>query len=676
VLASNTSRRIIVRAIRHLCLSVLAVFVVGGFGAAAASGASAGCSEQSWVAGTVDLCSGTLVYRDYVYDDYGADTGEPVASSTGPLARPTGDVRYERDVNSADLVALRLRIKGNRLEASFELNTLRSADSTVAALAIDTDDNRATTDGASGSKAWGSLGVSSAGWDVLALFDRGDPETNRIEGSIPLPAGSRWRVQAVTAVKGGPVMNVAFRGADEKGRWWEDLQAAALAPIPLGKGGDISSFGHQVDVADMRTRVTRPAEVGPGLHERVYESRYTASDVTPAGVEPAWPSEGMSYEGLQVRDAVFPQLIHFYGKYQPYGVYLPSRPGPHGVQLILHANWSNHLSLLANAGLRRRLGEEVNRIIVAPLGRGASGWYSGLSERDVLDVLDDVETTYDVDRDRIFGGGYSMGGYGTFRLVALHPDRFAGWITWVAPVDGDCLVGTETNSCPYFATDASIPDLVGNFRHVPGAMLYAGADWGVLVNQAAVIADAFRSHDFPYVFYMHPLAEHLTFSVTDDWRKEAAYTAALERQKRPARVTFRTDPRFGNGKLGLAHDRAYWVSQIAGREGGYRDVDLRTLGCGGTIAETAPALGAGIDPVPWVSESRQVIGVSPVEQANRIDGTLSNVASLMIDVEAACLASAPLAYRIATDGAATLRFTDGRVLELPSAGTHEGVLGS
>ena len=33
------------------------------------------CHKTSWVAGTTELCDGTLIYRDYIYDDYGADVG-------------------------------------------------------------------------------------------------------------------------------------------------------------------------------------------------------------------------------------------------------------------------------------------------------------------------------------------------------------------------------------------------------------------------------------------------------------------------------------------------------------------------------------------------------------------------------------------------------------------------
>jgi hypothetical protein len=145
-----------------------------------------------------------FVYHDYVYDDYGATAGDPNAGST--LSRTDGNVRYTADINSADLVALRLSIAGGQLHVSFELNTLRDPDSTVAALAIDTD-NDAQTGAGVGTGAWQNLcaveqpygtgvcGVplSSTGWEEVHLFETGDPATNRIEGAIPLPPGTSWR---------------------------------------------------------------------------------------------------------------------------------------------------------------------------------------------------------------------------------------------------------------------------------------------------------------------------------------------------------------------------------------------------------------------------------------------------------------------------------------------------
>ena len=78
----------------------------------------AGCGTGSWIAGTVDICAGELVYRDYVYDDYGAQ-GVGQAPSTGSLSNPTGTQVYpgggppSGTVNNyADIAAIRLRVSG------------------------------------------------------------------------------------------------------------------------------------------------------------------------------------------------------------------------------------------------------------------------------------------------------------------------------------------------------------------------------------------------------------------------------------------------------------------------------------------------------------------------------------------------------------------------------------
>src|SRR3712207_2898064 len=99
--------------IRVSAAALLAVplLVVGPGGAARAQSAGSvqACLDRhSWLAGTVELCAGTLVYRDYLYDDYGADdpsVPQQSTSTTGSLSRPAGDERYDAaNVNSADLV--------------------------------------------------------------------------------------------------------------------------------------------------------------------------------------------------------------------------------------------------------------------------------------------------------------------------------------------------------------------------------------------------------------------------------------------------------------------------------------------------------------------------------------------------------------------------------------------
>jgi predicted peptidase len=50
----------------------------------------------------------------------------------------------------------------------------------------------------------------------------------------------------------------------------------------------------------------------------------------------------------------------------------------------------------------------------------------------VMALLDDVMTAYPVDQRRVYLTGLSLGGYGTWLLASLHPERFAA----IAPVCG------------------------------------------------------------------------------------------------------------------------------------------------------------------------------------------------------------------------------------------------
>ena len=632
------------------------------------------CDSTSWVAGVTELCSGHLVYRDYVYDDYGADGGLPSFPpiEAGLLAPAAGDERYPAGAeNTADLVRLELWLEGDEVKVELELNTLYEETQTIAAIAIDTDGNPAT-----GGGAWPSFGVASDGWDEIHVFDHGDPATNLILGSFPRPTGEVWKIWAVVAKAGGTVMNVAFRGPDEEakgralstdGSFWEDRQAAALG------AGDITSFAAEVTVSDLTGGVTREAEIAPGFHQRVYTSKYTLP-----------PGEGVSLGGVPGRHGdtgnACEQAFHYLGKYQPYGVYIPEKPGPHGLQLVLHGCSANHASLVHQPGMQRHVGEDLNRILVVPLARGPVGFYSDISERDVLDAVADLLAHYDIDEDQVFAGGYSMGGYGALRFSALYPDLFAGAVNWVGftgdafnlplpenPLAGEAGTGAVGN----------VIDFVQNLRHVPIVNLYAAADELVHVTTALALQARFAETDVVHDFYIHPNAEHLTLGLLDDWTKEAAYTAGRRRVQNPARVTFRTDPSLDFPEYEITHDRAYWVSDVRGRDEGYVDVDVTSRGCGEPDPVFALTADAGAGPVPllWTRQSRRVVGQTDVERANRFEATLANVASFRVDSANACLvAFAPFAYRVETDGPTTIEFGDGRTLSLDAAGVHEGEL--
>ncbi len=641
---------------------------------AAAAPAKPSCAKPtSWLAGTTNLCKGSVVYNDYVFDDHGADTGQVLTNRIGTLSPTAGDQRYPVGQEAtADLIRLTMKPnrKGTKLRVTGLLDALYKRRSTVLGIALDTDNNRKT-----GGGKWGPLDVSSKGWEKLKLLRRGNVDKNTIRGSIPLPTHRRFRVQAVTAVaEGGQVMNVAFRGPNERSRfgegdyagtavgaWFEDEQAAALAD------GDITRFGKTVIRRNVTERKTRRAKVSSGYHERVYRSRYTLG-----------PGEGVSYEGIPGRGnggggptLGFEQKFNFRGHYQPYGVYLPKEPGPHGIQVLFHGSAANLASLIGQPGMQKQFGEQQNRILVVPEGRGTEGWGSDISERDQLDVIRDVERSYRVDKNKVFAGGYSQGGYSTYRFASLHPDMFAGATDWVG-FTGDSANGAPPGT-PHYTAGAvgNGVDLIQNLLHVPTAMLYAGADYLVTANQGMAIDAAFAKTDNVYRYYFHPTAEHLTFAALDDWRKESAYSHGRTLERNPARVVFGTARFLDSPAYDLIHDHAYWVSKLRtrGDRRDYGTVDLTSTGCGGSVAKVASSTGAGPDPVLWKSDDQNVVSRTKLQRQPRLTGTLTGVSSLTIDVKRTCLAGKPISYSIHSDGPATITFSDGRKpLKIQGAG--------
>jgi len=639
------------------------------------------CGGTSWFAGSTDVCNGSLIYRDYVNDDEGADTGgvgydaQGTSSAFGTLAAPAGDQRYPaNDTGTADLVSLKLTRVGGRVEVVAEVAALRHPGSTVLALAVDTDGNPRT-----GGGTWPGLAVRSTGWDAMYKITTGDPETHLLRGSFPLPKAARWRVQAATAQAAtGTVMNVAFRGVDEQaaykldytnrspyppsgqGAWFEDRQAAAL------KSGDISAFGYTVATADLRPGVQRLQHIAPGLHERVYTSQYSLG-------------QGMSYAGIPGRGdggtakGFFAQSYNLLGRYQPYGVYLPKAPGRLGLQMEWHGSNQGIVAQINQQGMQQRFGEDLHRALVVPEARGPNGYGADLSERDLLDVMADAQRTFGTDPARTFSSGYSQGGYLAFRMAMLYPDRFAGFTSWVG-FTGDDANGTPVQGTVGVTAGAvgNMINYVGNLRHVPGSMLYSGADELVQVPSSTAMQRAFAATDDTYTWYLHPAADHFTYALADDWAKEAAISRGELLAARPARVSFRTDALLDAPQYGIRHDRAYWVSQLRGAHAGPLSVDLTSHGCGVDVPVLATGHGAGLSPVPWVSIAQQPTGSRRLPAAQLLEGTLTGVGSATLNLGGACLRPGA-AYRLTSNVPAELHLSDGRTVHLP-AGTTTGTL--
>jgi predicted peptidase len=118
-----------------------------------------------------------------------------------------------------------------------------------------------------------------------------------------------------------------------------------------------------------------------------------------------------------------------------YFIYLPEdyaadRPGP--LLLYLHGSGQrgDDVNQVLQWGLPQLIGAglRVPMIVISPQCQANASWDVG----QLLALVDHLETRFAIDPDRIYITGESMGGYGTWALIAAAPERFAA----AAPVCG------------------------------------------------------------------------------------------------------------------------------------------------------------------------------------------------------------------------------------------------
>ena len=138
-------------------------------------------------------------------------------------------------------------------------------------------------------------------------------------------------------------------------------------------------------------------------------------------------------------------LLESAGEIMPYRMYVPSKyDGTRAYPLIiaLHGLGGTEDSFFTNyGGAFPKLAEERGYILAAPLGYRVDGFYGwGVgnppadpvardlrerSEQDVMEVLKRVRQQYNVDPNRIYLAGHSMGGIGTWQIGPKYPDIWA-----------------------------------------------------------------------------------------------------------------------------------------------------------------------------------------------------------------------------------------------------------
>jgi dienelactone hydrolase len=536
-------------------------------------------------------------------------------------------------------------------------------------------DGAEVTDLATGATVPAEVGVAvdADGW------------TNALEAGIPadlLTGGAGTFDVAVMAGRFGEdgstftPLNLAYRHAEPLEIWNDRLQALDL------HAGNVDRFSSgPLAVADLLAGRSEPmVRPGPGYHERQLRS-----------------AEAISREGGDD------------GIWQPYGLYVPTDHDPGTATpttFWLHYRGGKaHSGVVINPRLVTQLGEEPGNLMVFPHARGTSEWYVTESHQDFWEVYDDVHALVpDIDPERRYLSGYSMGGYGSWLLATLYPDRFAaafvqsGAITQGAWLGG----GPDDEPDPFFDqgwVEANDGDAraqltyraLENLRDVPFAIDHGTDDELVPITGIERMAARLTELGYRHRFTRLVGYEHFSQAIVDEWADGAAYLQGHRAPTNPRQVTYavvpalvwgvnRVDPPAGV-TFDFRPDGAYWVDDVVVRDVPVVDEqtgrpDVSVKGVVDLVAEaleepatvTVPDAGAASPPghsTPYVRTGLQQVEVpapvaSPPTLVNRFSGTLANVASVSLDaarmgLDLAWAEDATFGFEVAVDGPTTIR---------------------
>jgi len=689
------------------------------------------------------VSAGEFVYQDYLYDDLGAAVGDAAQRRNDGFARGGGSkdtgigtYMYPKDFerygsNAADINQIRARRHGNQVQFAVVFNTLLAPDTTVVGLALgDGGADRMAWPLAAGIETPGTKHVITA-WGTGASFDdlpisavggsvAVDIEDNAFEISLPAklvgksfrayaaaglwdPANQHWMqvVDTRTATQAGGgdgvhpnIFNVAFRDDEDTTTgpkkeftwtnwWWDRAQAAALAE------SNIDKYFVDIDLAAADT----PTGIITGYHQRIYRS----------SVHIAPPYEGIS-EGGVIGWEANPAVVwryNFLGPWQTYNVYVPEEFDR--MTVLLHGSGLSTFGIWF-PGVQHDLGDANGSILVDPLALGPSSGYADYAELAVLEAMDDARENYPVDPGRTVLGGVSMGGVGTYRMLALHPDEFGGGVDWsgCAGSPGYCTI-----------VEMEPGDLFANYRNNELFIHHGALDWLLPVHMAVHNAGRMEALGYPYRLAIFTQTEHTGFYSFDSWKLESEFIRPLRIVENPVRVTYKTSEAWWRPEISprLVYDHAYWVSGLHTRntslgDRSYGTVDATTLGLGHGEYSTRPippsiSTGAELEPkncqftgpsarafcMTHTFSGREKVEGEETPRQNFFSASLTNLRAAAFDMQRMGLTmDEPLVAEISTDGAADVTILgtgpvnvdgaeavqegDDVVVKLPASGTY------
>ncbi len=596
------------------------------------------------------------VYQDFIYDD--------------------GDVLD----NAADIVEARVSASGDDLMVRVTLNSFTEGSPVAVGMAVGEQGSQ--------SRNWPySAGVSSQ-WECFVLATPEavfsiEPDESIQELEPPIIDFSEGIIEFCLpeAVMGDPTLRltIASGGWDPGAETLEVVDLAfnhrhletittefrSEAQTAAIDSGDLNGFFADVSFLTLQSDIVESLPSEPGIYDRVYRS---CQDL------------GLGY-GTE-----FPK---YRGRWQPYILYIPDSYH-HGQQapliLMLHALGQTHFQYLSGEFFPQ-IGGELGALVITPLALGTDGWYWDEALVDTLDAWVDVDQHYSVDRDQVYVTGYSMGGYGTYRLTTLFPELFAAAVTWVGPPAYQYWA-FPSQPIPIGSRQqpGKTTEMVENVAYVPTYIIAGSADTLVPVSGVNYHAGRYTALGHEYRYAQHEGMSHAYLH--GDYSRERDWLSDRQRITDPPQVMLRIRPSawvtsdrpsdeqvsiLGHlrgllTELGGQLDGAYWVSGVVPTvtSDDFAIVDLTSHGEAARIPIVTPIgpdtiTGFGDPSYPGTTYVLQgndrTFELAPVE--NRLVGSLSGVSELTVDLDRAGLSSVDLDLDISVDQDVTLRLISG-----------------
>ena len=539
------------------------------------------------VAGGVTYGEHEIVLTDHPFDDHGANidgddgiSGNPAENyemlhGAGAAGGAAGDYLYPSDPelvgNAADIIEVRLGLDTDAWYVLVQLNALLEPEKTGIEITLhdpNTDGPPTTLLMHGDTALLGEVPVELVPDALQNTFEARIPfevfepaDDMDVVVSAGVWDGDGWHHPA-PGTQALPAFDLALTVSEGPASYWADrAQSAMLAGIyPVDPW--------RVDFEGLRCTGPCPRFIvrrGPRApFVRVFRS---AQDLGEGVVPQTRYSQSDSFDYRLYRSP-----------YQPYSVYVPlgAEHGPAPVLFLLHFLGGNHRSFGITSWGRemKEWADRLDAIIVTPLARGEAGWYEGEAEIDVFEVWRDLARQYNLDVERIYLTGMSMGGYGTWRLGQLYPDLFARAIAWSGPPTPYSIWAAPTpvmyphQNPPACDRDAegcglTLMDLIGNASNLPYLVVHGGAD--ELVPAAGIegwMGD-YAASELPHRYVFYPGRRHETsFPGTTGHHVLSWLYDLPTRVTDPAEVRYRIVRDFFQPDFGIAYDGAYWLNDM------------------------------------------------------------------------------------------------------------------